>query len=107
MFHQERHTDYLFPVTFNDILPLDLTEAFPLPDVEYIGVGDAVMYEYVNAWGAVERRFTGVVAAVCYNTNRALVASPTEYQSYWCSVEHLSLVSVAATAAAIAAVVAA
>ena len=85
--------DYLFPATFADVLSLDVTEALPLPDVEYIGLGDNVMYEFINAWGAVERRFTGVVTAVRYDTNRALVASPTECQPYWCGVEYLSLVA--------------
>ena len=83
--------EYLFPVALEDAIPLDLTEALPLPDVEYIGMGDYVTYEYVNEWGAVERRFSGKVIDVDYTTNCALVDSPTEYRPYWCAVEYLSL----------------
>lgn len=91
-FNQVAFADYLFPVTFADILPLDVTEALPLPDVEFIGMGDTVVYERINEWGAVERRFYGTVVAVDYATDRALIDSPAECQSYWCSADYLSLV---------------
>lgn len=93
-----KFTDYAFPVLLEDTLSLDLTEALPLPTVEYIGMGDSVTYEYVNEWGAVERRFSGVVIGVDYATNRALVDSLTELRPYWCAVEYLNLNGTADTA---------
>lgn len=86
--------DYLFPINLEHILPIDETEAPPLSDVEYIGLGDTVMYEFVNDWEIVERRFTGLVIGVCYNTNRVLIDAPTE-GVYWCSVNLVSLVTAA------------
>ena len=102
---QSQLPDYLFPVALEDAIPLDAIDCPPPFDLQCIGIGDPVVYAYVNDWGGVERRFSGVVVGVDYATDRALVDSPTEIAPYWCAVARLSLNGTAATAASVTAAV--
>jgi hypothetical protein len=95
-------SSYSFPVTFADVLPLDLTEAPPLPDVTYIGIDDQVVYECRNDLGAVILSTPATVINVNYRTQQVhLFVNPR--LRFWVSVEALSVGNGVANQAAIAA----
>jgi len=104
---QSQLPDYLFPVALEDFIPLEITEALPLPDAEYIGIGDQVAYERLNDRGEVVMRAFGTVSAINY-TKQLIRLHVTPFLRFWVSVNSVSLaLNGAANTAAIVAVSAA
>lgn len=76
---------------------VDATEALPLPDVEYIGIGDEVVYERSNEYGEVVMLARGTVVKINYVTQQVqLFVKPA--LRLWVDVSAVSLVSTKATA---------
>jgi len=83
---------YLFPVALEDTISLDLSEALPLADVEYIGIGDKVAYERLNDRGKVVMRAFGTVTNVNHTT-QSVQLCVTPLLRFWVNVNGGSLVS--------------
>ena len=93
-------SEYLFPVALEDTIPLDLAEALPLPDTQYIGIGDQVVYERLNDCGAVVMRAFGKVVNVNHTTQSVqLRVSPT--LRFWVGVNSVSLAANGTAATAV------
>lgn len=85
-----KKSEYLFPVALEDTIPLDLTEALPLPDTQYIGIGDQVVYERLNDCGAAVMRAFGKVVNVNHAAQSVqLRVTPT--LRFWVGVNNVSL----------------
>lgn len=89
---QNQLADYLFPVVPEDTISLDLTEGLPLPDVEYIGIGDRVVYECLNDRGEVAMRALGTVTNVNHTT-QSVQLRVTPFLRFWVNVNSVSLAS--------------
>lgn len=77
---------------------VDEIEALPAPDVEFIGLGDAVLHERTNERGEVVLVVEGVVTALNYRTNEVkITVTPT--LRLWVPVATVSLIVAANTAA--------
>jgi hypothetical protein len=83
--------DHLFPVKLSDVLPLELTEALPLPDVTYIGKGDQVAYERRNDLGIVVMSTPATVINVNHRTQQVQVFVQPALR-FWVSADSLSLI---------------
>ncbi len=95
-------TNYSFPVALADTFPLELTEALPLLDVSYIGIGERVIYERRNDLGAVVMSTPATVINVNYPTQQVQLFVSSCLR-FWVNVEAISVGNGVANQAAIAA----
>lgn len=77
---------------------VDVTEQLPVADVEYIGLGDAVLHERYNDRGELVLVAEGVVTAINYYAQTVKIRV-TPDMALWVGVETVSLITAANTAA--------